>query len=193
VVKDSAASAHALPGNTDRRRSDVSTASQRWARTTAAGDEDDPMSVVGELFDGDIDNVWVTSASVAAAATADGSSTGTRGRKRPRYASDSEEGAEEGDMTTHRDSGDDDGDGAVEDGDRRRDGKLGKVHTGFSNDVEVLRPLWSFLTQCAEGEGCKDGAAALLHGTYAKISVPPALACIMAQLSTTSQFGHITL
>lgn len=152
------------------------------AATTADDDDDDPMSVLGELFDGDTHNVWVTGASSSSSVAVGGGG----GRKRRRDASEADdEEAEEDGNTNRDDSNDDNG--------RASSKKRGKAKTGFASDVDALRPLWSFLTECAEGEGCKDGAAALRRGTYAKISVPPALACVMEQLSATSQFGHITL
>ncbi|KPA80835.1 putative ATP-dependent RNA helicase [Leptomonas pyrrhocoris] len=147
--------------------------------TAADDDDDDPASLMGELFDGDTRNVWVAGASAAVA--------GARGgRHRHNDASENEDDA-------GVDTSDNEEDGSANRGDARSTNKRARSTVGFASDVAVLRPLWSFLMECAEGEGCKDGAAALRRGTYAKISVPPALACIMAQLSATSQFGRITL
>lgn len=136
-------------------------------------DDDDLMSVMGELFDGDTRSVWAT------------------GRAAEAGGEDAEEAEQDGGRggVNASDSDGEEDKGKVRGQLKRR---RGAAKTAES-DMAVLRPLWSFLTECAEGEGIKDGAAALRKGSYAKISVPPALACIMAQLSATSQFGHITL
>ncbi|CAC9443513.1 putative ATP-dependent RNA helicase [Leishmania infantum JPCM5] len=166
------------------------------------GDEDDDLAALGELFDGDTRNVCMAGAAALSTTAADNAS----GRRRRRGDDDSDDT----EVDSSNDSDDDN-----DDEDTKKEGATGNTsntanHNGngmrkpprkrrkrsvatFASDVAVLRPLWSFLVECAEGEGCRDGAAALRRGTYAKISVPAALGCIMAQLSATSQYGRITL
>ncbi|KPI83702.1 putative ATP-dependent RNA helicase [Leptomonas seymouri] len=146
-----------------------------WASAAAADDDNDPMSLVGELFDGDTRSVWVAGAGVGR------DESGGRGRQ-----NDASENEGETRMSDNEEEG-------PEKGREQARRKRAKPQEDFASDASFLRPLWSFLVECAEGEGVKDGAAALRRGTYVKISVPPALALIMAQLSATSQFGRITL
>ncbi|KAK7196389.1 ATP-dependent RNA helicase [Novymonas esmeraldas] len=179
------------------------------AAADSAATGDDGRAALGELFDGDVQNVWMAGA-VAATSTSDGAQRRRgRGRDEDGGSSGGEEMDSDGaDSDEVRQDSDDDGD-ADDDataGHARRAVNGAKVTSSaaakrrrrraavsFASDVAVLRPLWAFLIECAEGEGCRDGAVALRRGTYAKISMPPALACIMAQLSATSQYGRITL
>ncbi|GET85791.1 ATP-dependent RNA helicase [Leishmania tarentolae] len=161
------------------------------------GDEDDDLTALSELFDGDTRNVCMAGAAALSSTAADNVSS-----RRRRRSDDDSDGTKE-DSGDNGDNSDDDEDATGNTSNsanpnvssmRKPTRKRRKRSGGtFASDAAVLRPLWSFLVECAEGEGCRDGAAALRRGTYAKISVPPALGCIMAQLSATSHYGRITL
>ncbi|KAG5487066.1 hypothetical protein LSCM1_07736 [Leishmania martiniquensis] len=162
------------------------------------GDDDDDLAALGELFDGDTRNVWMAGAVSSSSLGAHDD----RGRRRRRGDDDSDH-AEGG---SDDDSGEMDNDEGVSTISAKGSGNISGNGTGklprkrckrsvpaFASDAAALRPLWSFLVECAESEGCRDGAAELRRGTYAKISIPPALGCIMTQLAATSQYGRITL
>ncbi|CBZ23416.1 putative ATP-dependent RNA helicase [Leishmania mexicana MHOM/GT/2001/U1103] len=161
------------------------------------GDEDDDLAALGELFDGDMRNVCMAGAAALSTTAADNAS----GRRRRRGDDDSDDDDTEVDGSDDDDANKKDATGNTTNtashngnGMRKPPRKRHKRSAAtFASDAAVLRPLWSFLVECAEGEGCRDGAAALRRGTYAKISLPPTLGCIMAQLSATSQYGRITL
>ncbi|KAG5511423.1 hypothetical protein JKF63_07386 [Porcisia hertigi] len=166
----------------------------RNAAARVEGDENDHLAALGELFDGDTRNVWMAGAASSASTAADG----TNGRRRRRGDDDDDsDDVEPDDSDKSAEDGDEDTTGVTNhggNGSRKPSRKRRKRSAPtFASDAAVLRPLWSFLVECAEGEGCRDGAAALRRGTYAKISIPPALGCIMSQLSATSQYGRITL
>lgn len=174
------------------------TAARGVERDGGDGGDDDALA---ELFDGDTRSVWM-----AGAAAASGDGGGGRRRRRGEDEDEDEDGSEGNEDSSDADAEDGGGGGAVAlhaNGNgtrapRKKKRKTagedgGRAAAPFASDAAVLRPLWGFLVECAEGEGCRDGAAALRRGTYAKISMPPALACIMAQLAATSQFGRITL
>ncbi|CAJ1026233.1 DEAD/DEAH box helicase/Helicase conserved C-terminal domain containing protein, putative [Leishmania shawi] len=167
------------------------------AALRTGGDEEDDLAALCELFDSDTRNVWMAGAAASSSTAADNA----RGRRR-RSGEDSD------DAEAYNSDSDDDQNSSSADATNYASGNANHNSNGtrkpsrkrhkrsdatFASDAAVLRPLWSFLIECAEGEGCRDGAAALQRGTYAKISVPPALGCIMMQLSASSQYGRITL
>ncbi|KAG5486323.1 hypothetical protein CUR178_07634 [Leishmania enriettii] len=171
------------------------------AALRADSDEGDDLAALGELFDGDTRNVWMAGA-VSLSSTGADHADGRRRRRGDGDSGDAEgDNGGNGNSDDDEDGNDDDATASASDSANLNGNGTGKPPkkrrkrsaSTFASDVAALRPLWAFLVECAESEGCRDGAAELRRGTYAKIDIPPALGCIMAQLSATSQYGRITL